>query len=47
MVRDRDWGIIYDGERYQCDQGVFMHGGMIAPECVEIIIRHELDRRGI
>lgn len=45
--RDVNVGIVLDGENIQCDSPLFMHGGLINPECIEIILRHELDRRGL
>ena len=45
---DRSMGVIIDGgEEIRCDDGIFMHGGITSPECFEVILRHELDRRGL
>jgi hypothetical protein len=46
-VRNIDTGIYVDGKKIQCDNPMFMHGGLLDPECVEAILRHELDRRGL
>lgn len=45
--RNIDIGVMLDGEQIKCDNFMFMHGGIISPECVEVILRHELDRRGL
>ena len=47
FVQDKQLGIIIGDNKIPCDNAMFMHGGMIEPSCVEIILRHELDRRGL
>ena len=39
-------GIILDGEKINCYRGIG-HSGTVTPDCFEIILRHELDRRGL
>lgn len=47
FTRNADMGILVDGKYIRCDNSMFMHGGILDPQCVEIILRHELDRRGL
>lgn len=42
----RGIGVIHNGETINCYEPV-AHGGTITLECFEIILRHELDRRGL